>query len=256
MSRRIGGNSVWAPKPTRRGLHQTAVDVIGSQIVDGTLREGEVLVEAILCDELGISRSGIREAIKVLAAKGLIESRPKVGTSIRSRSHWNMLDPDILWWWSCSGDLEGFTHAVFDMRRLIEPGAAALVAERGSDVDITRIGQAYDSMVTSLGDIDVSARADRDFHIAILDATGNGILRSLGSLTETALIASFKITSSLPHALANSLSLHEAVLRAIEARHPDKARRAMESLLVDAWELLNLAGQSRTGRADTLKVGT
>jgi DNA-binding FadR family transcriptional regulator len=239
---------------TRRGLHHEAVEHIGSRIVSGALKEGEVLVEADLSNQIGISRSGIREAIKVLAAKGLIESRTKIGTSIRPRSAWNMLDPDILWWWSTSGDTRSFLRSVFDMRRLIEPGAAALAAERATDTEIARIAEAYERMGRSTGDIHQAARADRDFHIAIMEATENVILRSLGTFIETALIASFQVTSSLPQALANSLPLHGQVVDAITAHDPEAARHAVEMLLDDSWALLVRAFGDGSSKAPIDKV--
>jgi DNA-binding FadR family transcriptional regulator len=234
--------------PLRRGLHQRAVDEIGSRIVVGEFRAGDVLIEAELGERFGISRSGIREAIKVLAAKGLVESRTKVGTTIRPRDCWNMLDPDLLWWWSRSDDTEGFTRAVLEVRLLIEPGAAALAAERAGDEAVGRIADAYRAMLAHDDDPEKAVRADGAFHVAVLELTGNELLRSLASLIETALMASFKVTSAMPNALTRALPMQKAVLDAIASHDSVEARRAMDALLADARDHLLDAYRLRAGR--------
>jgi DNA-binding FadR family transcriptional regulator len=249
-----GATRNFSRAPSRRGLHQRAVDDIGSRIVHGEFKAGDVLIEAELGERFGISRSGIREAVKVLAAKGLVESRTKVGTTIKSRECWNMLDPDLLWWWSRSDDIEELTRMIFDVRLLIEPGAAALAAERASNEDVSRIADAFQAMLAHDDDPAEAVRADGDFHIAVLESAGNELLRSLASLIETALMASFEVTSAMPNALAGALPLHTAVLDAISAHDPSAARQAMDALLADARDHLLAASQMRKGRRAKTQV--
>lgn len=247
MPRSLPGTLTRAP--LRRGLHQRAVDEIGSRIVEGEFGVGDVLIEAELGERFGISRSVIREAVKVLAAKGLVESRTRVGTTVRPRKCWNMLDPDLLWWWSRSGDTEDLMRMVLDVRLIIEPGAAALAAERASDEAVGRLADAYRAMLSHGGDPEKAVRADGDFHIAILELTDNELLRSLASLIEAMLISSFKVISTMPNALTRAIPLHKAVFDAIAAHDPAGARQAMDLLLADAHDYVLGTYQRRKGPA-------
>src|SRR5690349_8565847 len=116
----------------RRGLHGAVVHEIGVRIVDGQLKPGETLPDNGFVGEAEVSRTVVREAIKVLAAKGLVESRPKVGTRVRPRRDWNLLDPDVLAWRYEAGPDEGFLEEISEVRGVIEPAAAALAAERST----------------------------------------------------------------------------------------------------------------------------
>lgn len=225
-----------ARMPVRRGLHQEAVNEIGSRIIRGEYSVGDILIEADLVQLLGISRSGIREAIKVLAAKGLVESRTKVGTTIRPRESWDLFDPDLLRWWSTFDGTEDLMRMILDVRLLIEPGTAALAAERADDEALRRLSDAYHAMLTHGGDPHKAVQADVDFHIAILEACDNELIHSLARQVEAMLLASFKIISTMPEALTRATGLHGAVVDAIKAHDPEAAREAMNVLLADARE--------------------
>src|SRR5919108_94538 len=114
----------------RRGLHGAVVHEIGVRIVRGELEPGDTLPENGLADEPAVSRTVVREAIKVLAAKRLVESRPKTGTRVRPRRDWNLLDPDVLAWQVEAGADTDFLAQALEVRRMIEPAAARLAAER------------------------------------------------------------------------------------------------------------------------------
>lgn len=222
---------------SRRSLHGQVAHEIGARILRGDLKPGDILPsEAGLSVEFDVSRTALREAIKLLAAKGLVESRPKTGTRIRERTSWNMLDPDVLSWLVSGGAFEDFAEELFQMRRAIEPAAAALAAFEAGDDAIAPIVRAYAEMVAAGEDIEAGVGPDLRFHQAILAATGNRFLGPLGALIESALATSFRITSSYPGARINSLPRHEAVLTAIRAGDPDAARAAMERLLDDAMQ--------------------
>lgn len=236
--------------PVRRGLHQEAVNQIGSRIIRGEYSVGDVLIEADLVQLMGISRSGIREAIKVLAAKGLVESRTKVGTKIRPRESWDLFDPDLLRWWSTFDGTEDLMRMILDVRLLIEPGTAALAAERADEKALRRLSDAYHAMLTHGGDPHKAVQADVDFHIAILEACDNELIHSLAPKVEAMLLASFKIISTMPEALTRATGLHGAVVDAIEAHDPDAARAAMNVLLADAREYVMGTYRRRKGAAD------
>ncbi|MEE8270167.1 MAG: FadR/GntR family transcriptional regulator [Alphaproteobacteria bacterium] len=205
---------------------------IAARIMSGEFAPGMVLPnEADFSVKLKVSRTALREAIKVLAAKGLVESRPKIGTRIRPRDHWNMLDPDVLAWQFATGNVALFADDLFEVRQIIEPAAAAMAAERAKDEDIAEIDRAYRDMEAAGDDLDASIEPDLRFHLGILAATGNELLVPLGALIETALASSIKLSGSSPGATFHSLPLHKAVLNAIKRRDASGARLAMRKLL-------------------------
>jgi DNA-binding FadR family transcriptional regulator len=222
---------------SRRSLHGQVAHDIGARIIRGELAPGETLPSEVdLSVELNVSRTALREAIKLLSAKGLVESRPKTGTRIRPRASWNMLDPDVLSWLVTDGAFEDYADDLFEMRRVIEPAAAAIAAKRGDKVAIADIEKAYGDIVAAGEDVESGVNPDLRFHQGILAATGNEFIAPLGALIESALATSFRISSSRPGAKINSLPRHEAVLKAITAGKPEQARKAMEILLSDAME--------------------
>lgn len=222
---------------SRRSLHGQVAHEIGARIIRGELAPGDTLPnESDLSLELQVSRTALREAIKLLAAKGLVESRPKTGTRIRPRSSWNMLDPDVLSWFLSDAAFEDYADDLFEMRRVIEPSAAAIAAGRADEAAIGAIEKAYEDMVAAGEDIEAGVEPDLRFHQAILAATGNEFLAPLGALIDSALATSFRISSSHPGAKLNSLPRHEDVLKAITAGDAEGARKAMDVLLSDAMD--------------------
>lgn len=235
-------NAAESPSRTfsRRSLHGQVAHEIGARIIRGELAPGETLPsEAELSAELRVSRTALREAIKLLAAKGLVESRPKTGTRIRQRAAWNMLDPDVLSWLITDGRFDLYADHLFEMRRIVEPAAAAIAAERADAEGVFRIRAAYEEMEAAGDDIEASIVPDLHFHQAILEATRNQFLAPLGALIETALATSFRISSSDPGTRPIALSRHRAVLDAIERRDSEAARKAAEALLADAAMLFH-----------------
>lgn len=221
---------------SKRSLHGLVAHDLGLQIVGGDLAADSLLPnESDLSAALDVSRTALREAIKVLAAKGLLESRPKVGTRVRARAEWNMLDPDILAWHFEAAPYEEFVTSLFEMRQIIEPSGAAMAAQRRSRSELAAIRAAYEAMEQAPSGTEAVVEADLRFHLAILAASGNQFMGSLGSVIETALAGSFRLSSgSHPDAHVASLPGHKAVLAAIEKRSPEGARSAMRELLKGA----------------------
>ena len=124
----------------RGSLSEMVAGSIGRRIVSGRFRPGETLpTEPRIQEEYGVSRTAVREAIRLLSAKGLTVSRPKIGTRIRPMSDWNMLDPDVLRWHVDQEPSEAFINNLFEMREIIEPAAAARAAERATAEEIAAI---------------------------------------------------------------------------------------------------------------------
>lgn len=215
---------------SQRSLHGQVAHDIGVRIVRGTIASGEVLPnEETLSAKLHVSRTALREAIKVLAAKGLVESRPKTGTRVRPRNHWNLLDPDVLAWQFSEAPDEAIIANLFEVREILEPNAAALAAKRADAEHLAELRQAFADM-SSAGEGEFNA-PDLRFHLAILDATKNEFLSAFGALLESALAGSFRLSSHNLAAARASLPGHKKVLEAIEAQDASGAHDAMMTLL-------------------------
>lgn len=238
---------------SRRNIHGQIAHEIGQRILRGDFPPGAVLPnEATFSVELKVSRTALREAIKVLAAKGLVDSRPKIGTKVRPREQWNMLDPDVLAWSFSVGDTARHAVNLTELRRILEPAAAALAAERATPEHIEHIERAYEAMAEAGEDIITGLGPDLRFHQSILAATGNEFVAPLGYVIESALAASFKLSSSYPGARTNSLPLHLAVLEGIRAHDPVLAHAAMVKLLqATRSDIERAVARQRAAEGDT-----
>ncbi len=236
-----------APDPLQRSIHAQIAGQIGRQIVSGAVLPGGVLpTEHSLSQDLNVSRTVIREAIKLLSAKGLVESRPRTGTRVRARAAWNMLDHDVLAWRLATGPTEQFAHDLFEMREVFEPAAAEIAARRQPEAPLARARAALAVMAEQPGESAESIEADFNFHQAILAATDNEFLISLGALIAMALRVSFHLSKFRQGARRQSVPAHAAVFAAIEAGDGPRARACMNALLVQSkqdmlWVLQNHA---------------
>lgn len=215
-----------------RSVHAWVAYELGTRIVSGTYAPGEYIPnEATIGEELNVSRTALREAFKLLTAKGLLESRPKLGTRVRPKESWNMFDSDVLNWCFESAPSAEFLRALFEVREVIEPAAAALAARRASDEQIVAIEQAYKAMEEAETEGEEHILSDINFHMAILRATNNEFMVSLGESIKTALTGLFRISSSQTSEYVGSLPGHRAVYQGIHDRDPERARFEMKSLL-------------------------
>lgn len=213
-------------------MHAWVAYELGTRIVSGVYQPGEYIPnEAKIGEELNVSRTALREAFKLLAAKGLIESRPKLGTRVRSKDCWNMFDSDVLKWSFESTPSPEFLRSLFEVREVIEPNSAALAAKRATPEQIDEIEKAYYAMEEAeIGTEDVIL-TDIDFHMAILQATNNEFMVSLGQSIKTALMGLFRISSSEESEFVASLPGHKAVFLGIRDGDSERARFEMKSLL-------------------------
>lgn len=219
----------------RRRLAPLA-DEIGAMIIDGRLKEGEPLSERMFGVKRAVSRTSFREAIKILEGKGLIWARQNTGTLVAPRTSWHLLDPDLLGWRIGSGNVEGFVRDFFDFRQSIEPLAAESAARRQHQPSIAQIQQALAVMQTletrdPFGSEFVAA--DVQFHQAIFQASANEFLMAMGHILEVPLQLSFTLHSFLHVGPENRLALHTAVVDAIVAGEPDRAKAASRALLLN-----------------------
>jgi DNA-binding FadR family transcriptional regulator len=186
--------------------------------------------EAELMERFGVSRTVLREALRTLTSKGLIESRPKIGTRVRPRDAWNLLDADMLEWYARVASPMQFALKLQEMREMIEPYAAALAAANHEAASLAALSHAHRAMVDARN-VDEWVRADLRFHLGVLDACCNELLIPLGHLIERTLEAQLRLNAKRADIFNASLAEHTAVFDAIVARDSAAARLAMAGLL-------------------------
>ena len=225
---------------TRRGgeppaslrIHGTIARDLGIAIVSGRYNPGDTLSGEIeFSEQLKVSRTAYREAIRMLAAKGLVESRPKTGTRVSERRRWNLLDPDVLAWMFEAEPGEDFIRALFELRMIVEPPAAELAARRRDGRDLARMGHALEEMARHGLATEAGRAADQDFHDALLAATRNAALVSLSS-SITAAVGWTTIFKQRKRKLPRDpLPEHQAIYDAIAAGDAAGAHAAMTELV-------------------------
>ncbi len=221
---------------------------LGRDIVNGVFPAGSLLPSAAdMGARFSASRTALREAYSKLSGKGLIVARPKVGTRVRPRADWNLLDPDVLAW-RLSSEPEGhFVDDLFTLRRAIEPVAAEIAATSRTPDSLARIAEAFGRMERfKNGDGDLIG-ADVDFHVAILAATGNHFIAALGGLIQAALECSFRFTWIGAASIRDDrLEQHRGILAAISEGASGPARARMVELLNDSLDDMRKFRESRS----------
>jgi DNA-binding FadR family transcriptional regulator len=233
-------------------LHHYAVRQIGERILAGKFAVGELIpTDEALCKTLKISRTALREALIVLAAKGLIKRRQKIGTVVCPAEDWNMLDADLLTWRVESSEGDLVLADLYELRKLIEPLAASLAAMHATRRDIERLRKAYDDMALAGDDGAKVLEPDMRFHRGVIAATGNSLFATFGLTIASALKVNFEAVKETPRGHAWALPLHKAVLNAIVDRDPRVARVAMLKVLEASEEDLRAFRSGKRKRRRT-----
>jgi DNA-binding FadR family transcriptional regulator len=221
-------------KPLR--IHGTVARDLGISIVSGEYPPGAVLDnEVTASDQLKVSRTAYREAVRILSAKGLVEARPKIGTRVSPRRKWHLLDPDVLYWMFQNEPDEQLLASLFELRRIIEPEAAALAAERRSDEHVRIMDRALQNMRAHTLATEAGRAADQLFHSTMLDATDNAFLSSLTSGVEAAVSWTTEFKQRKSPLQRDALPDHVKVFEAVRAKDVDAARSAMVELVDQAF---------------------
>lgn len=229
-----------------KNVHGNTVDHLGEAIVAGRYAVGSSLPpEPALCLELGVSRTVVREAVKSLIAKGLISTGPKVGTRVLAEENWNWFDPDVVIWQSKAGLTPEFLRDLQDLRRVVEPAAMRLAAERATAKDIAEIEEAYAGMKRAVEVGGDYVTYDLRFHQGLLRASGNRMLVQMSKALSALLRTSFEISTRRKDGPALSLPLHRAVLDAVIAHQPDQAEKAIRVLIDGARQDIDQVVASR-----------
>lgn len=218
----------------RRSNHAHVVAELGRGIVSGKIPEGSLLPgDAELSARFGVSRTVLRESMKTLAAKRLVEAKAKVGTRVLDKAQWNFFDTDVLGWRVEAGlDFEFIEHLA-EMRMALEPAAAAAASVRATSDDIVAlyaIAARFDDLSHTPETI---AKVDLEFHLAIARMSGNPFMRSASALIEAALAISFQLSSpaSSPEKIEEVATNHLRIAHAIASRDPQKATSAMRHVI-------------------------
>ena len=232
-------------KPNRNNLSTQVTDNLGRWILSGKAKSGDALPqEENLCNELGVSRTVVREAIKSLAAKGLVDSKPRRGTVVLPKQSWNYLDPQVLEWQRVEDPHSTLPHHLTELRNAIEPAAAEMAATQATEEDLEKIQSAYQSMASNTGNMEAYLAADLAFHIAILHATGNPLFIPIANVVQASLQASLRITNQTTLDNELSLPLHKEIAEALQARDAARAKQAMLTHMEDtAGRLVKIKSQ-------------
>lgn len=206
---------------------------IGSGVLSGRFAPNEVLPrEDELMATLGVSRTTMREAIKVLCAKGLLRTRQRIGVIVRPRQDWDLLDPAVLSWHPEISAERQLVAGLLEARRIFEPAAAELAAQRASLTDLTKIEDALRRMESAVAeDLQEVSDADLAFHRGVMDASGNVVLQRIGRTLEAVLGAAMMITNKVTDTPTLALEAHRDILDAIRMRDAEGARSAVNAML-------------------------
>lgn len=235
----------------RKSLHHQVVHQLGLSIFQGRFDQtGALPREEVLINEYGVSRTVLREALRTLVAKGLLEARPKIGTRLRPRKYWNLLDPDMLSWYAQAVPPEEICLNLHEMRELIEPAAAAMAAARHTPQTLAKLKSALEEMQGARSQEEWLA-ADLSFHEALLCCSGNVLMSPLFNAVESWFEATLKLLAQRAEHYNLSLPQHEAVYAAVEAGDASRAQSAMRTLLQQSAELVSACAQEarQTGQA-------
>lgn len=223
----------------RRGVHGQTVETIARLVLSGRVAEGATLDLTALQAELDVSLTALRESLKVLAAKGMVDARQKRGTFVRPRSDWNLLDADVLRWQfeSAEGVAAGagnpLLHDLGEVRGIVEPAAVRLAAERRTAADLAALDSGIEAMVRAVSGEADAVQADLAFHRALLAASHNELLERMEMVIATGLAFRDRLVHASSHT-HDPVPDHRAVLEAVRAQDPDAAETAMRALLRQA----------------------
>lgn len=213
-------------------LHGTIARDIGIAIMSGRYKPGDLLTGEIASSEiLEVSRTAYREAIRILAAKELVVSKPKVGTKVNAKSNWHILDPDVLAWAFEAGPDLDMLNSLFELRDVVELAAAGFAALRRSDAQLKTMRQAVEGMKRHTLATEAGRQADIDFHETLLQATGNPFIISMVDGFSAAIITTTMFKQRDHPLRRDPIPDHLHVLEAIANKNSPKAQAAMRELI-------------------------
>ena len=237
------------PLSTSGSITMDVVNLIGREIVSGRVPQGtNIPNEAEISARFDVGRSAVREAVKMLAAKGLVQSRPKRGTQVLPAKGWNFFDRDVLLWLRDSSPELGIILELLELRLGVEPKAANLAAQRASAEQLRAISAAYACMCAAAEGHADPVQSDVSFHEAIVTATSNRFFQPFGILIRTALSVTAPTTNAIFGHSVGDLEAHGRVLAAIESRDAEAAAAHMEHMLAEVFNAVSKAAGGQQSR--------
>lgn len=220
-----------APNKSLR-LHGTIARDLGIAIMSGQYQPGDVLVGEVASSErLSVSRTAYREAVRILSAKGLVESKPKIGTKVSAREKWHLLDPDVLAW-AFDGEPDlNLLESLFELRNIVESAAAALAAQRRSTAHLDAMRDGIERMSRFTLATEEGRQGDQTFHAALLQATENPYIISLTSGVSAAVDTTTMFKQRERPLPRDPVPDHLRVFQAIADRDPERAEKEMSTLI-------------------------
>ena len=229
-----------------KNVHGNTLDHLGEAVVGGRYgADGALPPEPLLCESLGVSRTVVREAVKSLVAKGLLSTGPKVGTRVQPADQWNWFDPDVVAWHSRCGLSREFVRDLHELRRVVEPAAVSLAAQRATAADLQHLETAFAGMSAAIRDGGDYVLHDLAFHQGLLAASHNRMLVHMSKALAALLRTSFELSTTRPNSAAKSLPNHRAILDAVIARDPHGAEKAALVLIDNAGREIDIVLASR-----------
>ncbi len=222
----------FSPMPRRERLHTRVTSLLARRVIQGESRRAPIVFpkEADLCQQLGISRSILRESMKVLVDKGMVEMRPRAGTWARPRAEWRLLDPDILTWQAEVDPDPQFLRDLCEVRLAIEPTSAGFAAVRATAEELAAIEKSLETRRRLAGTA-LAIELDLDFHRAVVDASHNPMLRQLSATIRKPFRKALELTTRFASNVELGLDAHEHLLSALHRHDPMAARHASEQVV-------------------------
>ncbi|MGH8179354.1 MAG: FadR/GntR family transcriptional regulator [Steroidobacteraceae bacterium] len=235
-----------------KSSHDQIAAILGTELLRGAYAPGSNMPsEPELIERFQVSRTVMREVMKTLAAKGFVISKTRVGTRVRDPVYWNYFDADVLAWRVRLGLDDEFMKSLTEVRRSLEPAAAALAAQRRAPTDVARLRECVRQMARTDHTRQTFAEADLDFHLAIGNASGNPLMRSMASVIETALVASFAHSSPVDDPADHEATVngHAAIVDAIEAGEEQAAAEAILKVIDIGVNRIDVTRKKQRGQA-------
>jgi DNA-binding FadR family transcriptional regulator len=229
-------------RPSGQNLTYAIVEELGQAVVTQSYSDDDPFpIEAELCKQFGASRTVLREAVKMLTAKGLLSARPRQGTWVEPEANWNLLDPDVLRWLLERKFSLDLLAEFTEVRMAIEPMAAMIAARNATPDSLAPIRKAIERMKAAAKGEDDPLASDIAFHVAVLHATGNRFYAQLEDVVNTALRISIRLTNQVKGVPLADVNLHKKVMDAIEAGDAERARRTMQAIIQEVLDLIGTA---------------
>lgn len=229
-------------RPAARNFHTFVINEIGLGIVTGKFAVGSILAsDAVMMETYGVSRTVLREALKTLEAKGLVEARPKVGTRVSPTSRWSFFDPQVLSWHFYAKPDRRFYESLFDIRRALETRAVTLASERRTAEHVRLMKYWLHQMDMPDVSLENHGLAGLEIHRAIAESSGNSLLRSVTGIVELTLALALKSLTDLDAATYRQAAVHAhtSLIAAIEKSDSDDAQKAISAVIdLDAIQVM------------------